>query len=260
MKKEVKKSGEKEKCIHEGHRLRLIETVSIVGFEGLSKIQVMEYILFFIFPRGDVNPLAHRLLDRFNDVPTILEASIEDLKKVKGMGDASAKKLHSLLEIYFYYTFEKTFNQSTLPTVGEFYDHIETLLRYKKEEELYLFGINNSGQITKGRRYGKGSSMLVTLNLNEIALFISTYKVSAVFVVHNHPDGQCLPSMQDKASYDELLGRFKAAGCKLADSIIVGIDGIYSMRNKNYTRVFSGGLEYVQSLYQEPLQEKKLIS
>lgn len=250
----------KEKCIHEGHRLRLTETVSIVGLEGLSKIQVMEYILFFIFPRGDVNPLAHRLLDRFNDIPTILEASVEDLKQVRGMGDASAKKLHSLLEIFFYYSFEKTFNKGSLKTIGDFYDHLEQILRYKQEEELYLFGVNNCGEIIKGRRYGSGTTNFVGLQLKEIALFISTYKVSAAFIVHNHPNGLCVPSAQDKKSFEDLKGMFKLAGCKLADSIIVGSDGIYSMINKRYARVFSEGLEYVQSLYQESQTQKKLVS
>ncbi len=254
------KTPVKEKCIHEGHRLRLTETVSLAGLEGLSKIQVMEYILFFIFPRGDVNPLAHRLLDRFNDIPTILEASVEDLKQVRGMGDASAKKLHSLLEIFFYYTFEKTFNKGVLKTIGEFYDHLELILRYKQEEELYLFGVNNCGDIIKGRRFASGSTNMVSLPLNEIALFISTYKVSAAFLVHNHPNGLCVPSAQDKISFDKMKSKFKAAGCKLADSIIVGSDGIFSMSRNRYARIFSEGLEYVQSLYQESQTQKKLAN
>ncbi len=247
------------KSIHDGHRGRLIDTVSMVGLEGLSKIQIMEYILFFIFPRADVNPLAHRLLERFNDIPTILEASIEDLKQVRGMGDASAKKLHSLLEIFFYYSFEKTFNKQGIKTIGEFYDHLEQILRYKQEEELYIFGVNNAGEIINGRRYGKGTNNFVSLNLKEIALFISTYKVSAVFVVHNHPNGLCIPSAQDKNSFEDLKGKFKFSGCELADSVIVGIDGIYSMTNDRHTRVFKEGLEYVQSLSPKQLPQKKLI-
>ena len=83
---------EKGKCIHDGHRKRLTETVNRVGLDGLSNIQVLEYILFFIFPRGDVNPLAHRLLDRFENVYTVLEASVEDLMDVKGIGEMAAQK------------------------------------------------------------------------------------------------------------------------------------------------------------------------
>ena len=43
----------KKDNIHEGHRKRLIETVSKVGLDNLSDIQALEFILFYIFPRGD---------------------------------------------------------------------------------------------------------------------------------------------------------------------------------------------------------------
>ena len=40
-----------------GHRERLIETVFSGGIENLSNVQALEFILFYVFPRGDVNPL-----------------------------------------------------------------------------------------------------------------------------------------------------------------------------------------------------------
>ena len=68
----AKKFDIDEKTMHDGHRKRLTATVHKVGLDGLSDVQALEYILFYIFPRGDVNPLAHRLLSRFNNVPTVL--------------------------------------------------------------------------------------------------------------------------------------------------------------------------------------------
>lgn len=70
---------EKEKNIHEGHRERLMELAVKAGFENLSAIKKDEVVLCYIFPRGDVNPLAHRLLDRYKNLSTILEAPVEDL-------------------------------------------------------------------------------------------------------------------------------------------------------------------------------------
>ena len=53
-----------EKNMHAGHRMRVIESYSRIDLDALSPHQVLEYILFYVFPRGDVNPLAHRLLDK----------------------------------------------------------------------------------------------------------------------------------------------------------------------------------------------------
>ena len=54
-----------KKNIHAGHRRRLMELAYKAGHENLSDIQAVELVLCYVFPRGDVNPLAHRLLDRY---------------------------------------------------------------------------------------------------------------------------------------------------------------------------------------------------
>ncbi len=232
-----------EKSIHDGHRVRLIDMVNRVGLENVTPIQALEFILFYIFPRGDVNPLAHRLLDRFNSVATILEASVEDLKAVKGMGETSAKKLRSLLDIFYYYSFAKMEGDDNVQTTGEFYDYIEQLLRYRTEEELLIFGVNPSGVVTKGRRFSKGGASQVGITLHDISLYISTHKVKRVILVHNHPKGSCVASKQDVESYQNLKNMFNFAGCKLQDMAIVGTDGIYSIEKEGFQRLFNVSLE-----------------
>ena len=61
----VNKNPFDEAHMHAGHRNRLLNTIYAVGIENVSDVQAMEFILFYIFPRGDVNPLAHRLLYEF---------------------------------------------------------------------------------------------------------------------------------------------------------------------------------------------------
>lgn len=248
MKELVKKDN--GKCIHDGHRKRLLETVNNVGLIDLSDVQALEYILFFIFPRGDVNPLAHHLLDRFKNVPTVLEASVEDLMEVKGIGETAAKKIHSLLEVYNYYTNKKL--ESTPPsTLGDFLDFVEQLLRYRPEEELHIFGVNFSGEIVQGRCFSKGNSSMVGVDMKKVALYVSTFNVPSAYIVHNHPNGSCNASKQDLYSYKKMKGLFGFVGCKLEDSLIIGKDGIYSMERKSIIRIFNEGLEYYQSLLQE---------
>ena len=240
MESQKKKS---EKCIHDGHRVRLIDMVDRVGIENVTPIQAIEFILFYIFPRGDVNPLAHRLLDRFNSVATILEASVEDLQAVRGMGETSAKKLRSLLDIFYYYSFAKMEGDDAVQTTGEFYDYIEQLLRYRLEEELLIFGVNPNGDVTKGRRFSKGGATHVGVTLQDISLYISTHKVKRVILVHNHPKGSCRASSQDKESYEKLKNMFNFSGCMLQDMAIVGLDGIYSMEKEGIQRLFNVSLE-----------------
>ena len=232
--KNVSKSG---KCIHDGHRKRLLETVNKIGLDNLSDVQALEYILFLVFPRGDVNPLAHRLLERFGHVSTVLEADVEDLKMVEGMGETSAKKLHSLLEIFYFYSLDKG-KTNPIKTSGDLYDRFEQLLRYRSQEEVYILGINQRGQACKERKIAEGNFSEVNVDVKDITLYVTTYKVSSLIVVHNHPNGNCNPSIADFETTHKFEEIFKVIGCRIQDSLIVGNDGIYSLISKEVIRRF----------------------
>ncbi len=228
-----------EKNIHSGHRERLLETVCNVGLQCLSKIQIMEFILFYIFPRGDVNPLAHRLLDKFKNISFVLDASVEDLMAVRGMGRTSARKLRSLVEIFNVYTSSKASRKGGLNTFGDIYDYAENLLRYKTTEEFYVFGFDNKGDYVADRCLARGTLNMVGIEMREISNFINTYKVPVVYVAHNHPGGTCVASTQDKLAAQQLRRKFEFNGCELRDNFIVGDDGIYSIDENMMKRVFT---------------------
>ncbi len=242
-----KKQTKNKKCIHDGHRKRLLDTVDKVGLEPLSRYQAMEFFLCFIFPRGDVNPLSHRLLDRFNDVSSVIDASVEDLMEVSGIGETTAKKIHALSEMFFYYAMDKI-NQSRIKNTTDFYDYLETLLRLRDEENVFVFGVDSSGAITRGRRFSRGDTNVVGINMKDILLYLSTNKVSRLIIVHNHPDGCCEPSELDRNSFIGLKESIAHANAKLMDCIIVGKDGIFSMEQNCYRRLFNGELKYRQAI------------
>ena len=82
-----------------GHRERLRERVKRAGYASLHDYEALELALFRTFPRGDVKPLAKRLLDRFGSLSGLLSASVEELTAVKGVGEACALDLKLMHEL-----------------------------------------------------------------------------------------------------------------------------------------------------------------
>jgi DNA repair protein RadC len=76
--------------LHTGHRERLRKRFLAEGLDGFEDHQVLELLLFHIIPRGDTNPIAHRLLNRFGTLSAVLEADPKDLAGAEGMGDRAA--------------------------------------------------------------------------------------------------------------------------------------------------------------------------
>ena len=72
--------------IHDGHRQRLMERFHKEGLDHFDPVQVLELLLFYSIPRRDTNEIAHALLNRFGSVSKVMDASLEDLMQVSGVG------------------------------------------------------------------------------------------------------------------------------------------------------------------------------
>ena len=89
--------------IHKGHRERLKQRFLEEGLDNFTDIQVLELLLFYAIPRSDTNPIAHNLLDHFGSLSQVLEADVEELKKVPGIGDHAATLLALVIDLCRYY-------------------------------------------------------------------------------------------------------------------------------------------------------------
>ena len=64
---------------HSGHRSRMRERFLHTHFAGFDEHQILEMILFYVYPRTDTNPLAHRLLETFGSIASVLDAPMDRL-------------------------------------------------------------------------------------------------------------------------------------------------------------------------------------
>jgi DNA repair protein RadC len=60
--------------LHTGHRERLRKHFQEEGLDTFEDHQILELLLFHVIPRGDTNPIAHRLIKKFGSFSAVLEA------------------------------------------------------------------------------------------------------------------------------------------------------------------------------------------
>lgn len=227
-----------DKNIHDGHRKRLRNLIANAGIESVSDVQAVECFLTYIFPRGDVNPLSHRLLNRYGNFANILDADVNDLKKVKGINESSALKIKLFNEMMLYYTTCKLTEKINLKNDEEFLDLVEQLMRLRSTESLFLFAVDNSFNLIQTRHISLNQVRTVGIDPMELYNFISTTKLAYLAVAHNHPGGTAKPSKDDGDAVVYIETLINSLPCTLIDSLIVGIDGIYSEKQGGFLRHF----------------------
>ena len=79
-----------------GHRQRLRQRFLKGGADALADYELLELVLCQALPRGDVKPLAKRLIDRFGGFAAVVSAAPETLKQVPGIGEAGIVALKTV--------------------------------------------------------------------------------------------------------------------------------------------------------------------
>ena len=96
------------KPAHIKHRERLRQKFTNSGIESLADYEKLELLLTYAIPRKDVKPIGKALIKRYKHLSNVLDADIDDLKEVKGIGDSSAVLIKLLRELPTLYLEEKT--------------------------------------------------------------------------------------------------------------------------------------------------------
>lgn len=220
--------------IHDGHRQRLKSRFRDHGLENFSDIEVLEMLLFYALPRCDTNEIAHRLLKTFRSLSRVLEAEIDDLKKVEGIGVNAAtliKLVTSINRRYLTSGHKPGVILSSSEDVGNFLIPYYT---YAKEEMAFLITLDSNCEVIGCHELAKGIMNRVDISARTIVdLALKDNAVGAV-LSHNHVSGNCLPSNSDLTATKILKNALALIGVILSDHIIVGKDDFVSFRDSGF--------------------------
>ena len=165
---------------HDGHRKRLTDLAFNAGVENLSDVQIVEFLLTYIFPRGDVNPLAHRLLSTYGDLTHILTASATDLMTVKGLNERSAKKLSLFQGLFFAYINARMGRKPRVENKAEIIDMVEDMLRFRTNEYMLLLGFSPTNFLCGKKIVSRNLRNEVGMPVLELSGFLSSTKPTSL--------------------------------------------------------------------------------
>ncbi len=215
--------------VHDGHRDRVRDKFRKSGFDSMNPHEILEMLLFYSVPRKDTNEIAHELIKHFGSLTGVLEASEEELVRVKGITRNSAILIRMILPLYREYTKDasKAAKLKSPDECGLFF-----LTRYKavRNETVMLACFDSGNRVVCVEEICEGDASAVSVNVRKIIELVMKYpKITAAVIAHNHPNGISLPSREDVNATEELKKTLGAMGVSLIDHIIVADDDYVSM-------------------------------
>ena len=215
--------------IHEGHRQRLRSQFLQEGLDNFTEVQALELLLFPVIPRRDTNPLAHALLEQFGSFSQVLEAPMEELQKVKGIGENTAAYLHMILDAGRYYQVSRSRECRILSSLTQCGEYLKAFFYGKQVENVYLLCLDAKCMVLGCRKIGEGSVNSAGLSIRKIVETALALNASVVVLAHNHPSGLAIPSDADIETTRKVAAALSAVDVQLADHIVVADEDYVSM-------------------------------
>ena len=218
-------------AIHDGHRERMRKQLKTSGMDSLSDVQVLEVLLYYAAPRGDTNPAAHALLNRFGTLDGVFSAPEAELKKVDGVGDAAAQLIALVPQVARRCLMSRSAQIQVLDTTSKCGRYLLPYFHGEHEEVVYLLCLDAKCKALDCVLIHRGGVNVASIAARKVVKTALDANATSVVLAHNHPSGLALPSQEDKQTTMVLKAALDAVGVVLADHIIVADDDFVSMRD-----------------------------
>lgn len=215
--------------IHDGHRQRMLRRFRNEGLDGFDPVQVLELLLFYCIPRKDTNELAHALIDRFGSVSRVMDAPIEELTKVSGVGENVATFLHLAKQAGRYYQVDSTQKGALLRDTEECGRYMLPYFIGRQVETVFMLCLNANCNVISCREVGEGEINSAVISPRSIVQMALAEKASTVVLAHNHPSGVALPSQEDVLATQRLAAALATVDVTLFDHLIIADEDFVSL-------------------------------
>ncbi|EKE13997.1 MAG: hypothetical protein ACD_12C00720G0007 [uncultured bacterium] len=217
--------------VNERPRERLIR----YGVESLS----LQELLSLIFGRGikgeSVTNISQKLISIFTSLDQLSEASIEELKEIRGLGLAKACQLKACFEISKRLVKEEKLNKNKNAIIKSPKD-IFSLLKEKvvnfHKEYFMVASLDNRNKIISIDVVSIGTLSSSLIHPRETFETAIKNHAALIIICHNHPSGELKPSEDDLIITQNLVKAGKLLGIEVADHLIITKDGYLSFREK----------------------------
>jgi len=214
------------------HRQRLRERFIKNGLAGFADYEIVELLLTLAIPRLDVKEPAKALINRFGSLRGILDAPLDELRQVQGIGQVAPVALRLIREAATLYLQQSAEGKDSLADP----DALARFWRAKigaLPNEVFQVGYLDSAY----HLLRDGVETLEEGTIDRAAVYPRRVMeaalrrgAAALVFAHNHPNGYAQPTEQDKTLTRALVLAATAVQVKILDHLIVSAEEVFSFR------------------------------
>lgn len=204
------------------------------GPNALSNQEIIALLLGSGTRSESVLQLATRVLQHFDGLRLLKEASIKELMDIHGIGVAKAVQIMAAMELgkrIQQFTIEDRY---TIRSPEDVANYVMEEMRHLQQEHFVCLYLSTKNHVLHKKTIFIGSLNASIVHPREVFKEAFRYSAASIVVLHNHPSGDASPSQEDIEVTKRLDQCGRMLGIDLLDHIIIGDNRFCSMKEKGY--------------------------
>jgi len=212
------------------------ERLEKYGLESLSDAELIAVILGRGVEGESVTDIANKLLSEFGSLGKMLDASVQELKEIKGIGLAKAAQILAVLGIARRVLAEKAnaekerLKSSAVYSPGDVAELVRVEIQDFFKEHFYVVSIDVRNKIIAIDNASKGTVSSSLVHPRETFHCALKRIAAQIIVAHNHPSGDKQPSEDDIKITRRLVDAGRIMGIEVIDHLIITQTSFYSFK------------------------------
>ena len=199
-------------------RERMVE----VGADALKDAELIAILLRTGLKGRSALDVGAELLKTFGSFGNLARASLEDLRKVKGIGRDKAIALKAAFTLAKRMAAELRRESPTLDTPERVADLLREDNRFFDVEHLQILLLNARRKLIRVEKVSQGTLDSILVHPREVFKSAISANAAAVVLAHNHPSGDPTPSEQDIKVTRDLIRAGQLLKIDVLDHVILG--------------------------------------
>jgi DNA repair protein RadC len=199
------------------------------GTASLSDAELLAILICSGTKNKSAVDLGRELLQTVNNnLNTLGKLSIEDLKKLRGIGPARAVTISAALELGRRRKLTEAEYLQQIKSSKDVADIFQPILADLQHEEFWILFLNRSNRVINRMKVSQGGISGTVTDVRMIMKKAIESLASGIIVCHNHPSGNLKPSESDTKITRKIKDAGNLMDIQLLDHLIISEKDYYS--------------------------------
>ena len=217
--------------------MQLRDKYSSEGFSALSEPERLELLLSYAGCK-DCGCTAEKLLAAYGSINALADADPQLLMKETGINQQAAVLL-KLIPAASRALYTERFEIRSIKDTNSAKNFFSSYFIGESSEKLLITAVSKLFHVEKTTPLAFGTPAQASTSYRNIAELVVKSSCNIFFIAHNHTTGSSEPSDSDILFTKTVIKELSKLGVILADHIIIGTDGAFSLRESGLVPEFS---------------------